>query len=232
MSGSGVWTVLGVPIDSVGAPAGGVACGTELSPAVLRDLGLIGRLAALDAGDLAVRITGPGREEVSGIVGWPSVGAAVTAIRSAVSQLLSEGRRPLVLGGCCTLLMGAAAAARDVLGRVGLAYVDGHVDVYDNRTSPTGEAADMPVAALLGLGWPGLLDTMGATPVVAGRDIVVTGAPSSWRALTRCSLSGSGESWGDGPASLLVEGQHDTAAPSSCGAADRQQKDAPQSASQ
>lgn len=176
MSGSGVWTVLGVPIDSVGAPAGGVACGTERSPAVLRDLGLIHRLAALDAGDLAVRITGPGRDEVSGIVGWPSVGAAVTAIRSAVSQLLSEGRRPLVLGGCCTLLMGAAPAARDVLGRVGLAYVDGHVDVYDNRTSPTGEAADMPVAALLGLGWPGLLATMGAMPVVAGRDIVVMGA--------------------------------------------------------
>ena len=34
----------------------------------------------------------------------------------------------------------------------------------------------MPVAALLGLGWPGLLATMGATPVVAGRDIVVMGA--------------------------------------------------------
>ena len=52
--------------------------------------------------------------------------------------------------------MGAAPAARDVLGRIGLAYIDGHVDIYDHRTSPTGEAADMPVAALLGLGWPEL----------------------------------------------------------------------------
>jgi arginase len=63
-----------------------------------------------------------------------------------------------------------------VLGRVGLAYVDGHVDVYDNRTSPTGEAADMPVAALLGRGWPDLLAAMGAMPVIDGRDMVLMGA--------------------------------------------------------
>jgi arginase len=72
--------------------------------------------------------------------------------------------------------MGAAPAARDVLGRVGLAYVDGHVDVYDNRTSPTGEAADMPVAALLGRGWPDLLSAMGTMPVIDGRDMVLMGA--------------------------------------------------------
>ena len=59
---------------------------------------------------------------------------------------------------------------------LGLAYADGHVDVYDHRTSPTGEAADMPVAGLLGMGWPELIATMGAMPVVDGGDIVVLGA--------------------------------------------------------
>ena len=170
------WTVLGVPVDSAGAPAGDPAFGTELSPAVLRDLGLVGRLAGVDAGDLDVRITGPDRDSVSGIVGWPSVGSVVAATRTAVTGLLADGRRPLLLGGCCTILMGAAPAARDVLGRVGLAYVDGHVDVYDNRTSPTGEAADMPVAALLGRGWPHLLAAMGTMPVIDGQDMVLMGA--------------------------------------------------------
>jgi arginase len=174
--GSQGWTVLGVPVDSVAAPAEGPPFGTELSPAVLRGLGLAGRLAGTDAGDLDVRITGPDRDAVSGIVGWPSVGSVVAATRAAVTGLLADGRRPLLLGGCCTILMGAAPAARDVLGRVGLAYVDGHVDVYDNRTSPTGEAADMPVAALLGRGWPDLLAAMGATPVIDGRDMVLMGA--------------------------------------------------------
>jgi arginase len=174
--GSQGWTVLGVPVDSVAAPAGGPPFGTELAPVVLRDLGLVGQLAGTDAGDLDVRITGPDRDAVSGIVGWPSVGSVVTAIRAAVTGLLADGRRPLLLGGCCTILMGAAPAARDVLGRVGLAYVDGHVDVYDNRTSPTGEAADMPVAALLGRGWPDLLAAMGTMPVIDARDMVLMGA--------------------------------------------------------
>jgi len=176
MGGSRGWTVLGVPVDSVAAPAGGPPFGTELSPAVLRDLGLVGRLKATDAGDLDVRITGPERDAASGIVGWPSVGPVVAATRAAVTGLLADGRRPLLLGGCCTILMGAAPAARDVLGRVGLAYVDGHVDVYDNRTSPTGEAADMPVAALLGRGWPDLLSEMGAMPVIDAADMVLMGA--------------------------------------------------------
>jgi arginase len=170
------WTVLGVPVDSVAAPAGGPLFGTERSPRALRALGLVERLGADDRGDLEVRIVGPGRDPVSGIVGWPSVGATVTSVRTAVASLMRDGHRPLLLGGCCAILMGAAAGARDVLGRVGLAYLDGHVDVYDHRTSPTGEAADMPVAGLLGVGWPGLLATMGDLPVVAAADVVVLGA--------------------------------------------------------
>jgi arginase len=176
MPGNQGWTVIGVPVDSVAAPAGGPPFGTEESPQVLRDLGLVGRLDAVDVGDLDVRITGPDRDEVSGIVGWPSVASVVTGVRTAVTSLLGDGRRPLLLGGCCTILLGASPAARDALGQVGLAYVDGHVDLYDNRTSPTGEAADMPVAALLGRGWPGLLAAMGKTPVLRGQDIVIMGA--------------------------------------------------------
>ena len=33
-----------------------------------------------------------------------------------------------------------------------VAFVDGHVDVYDGHSSPTGEAADMPMSVALGLG--------------------------------------------------------------------------------
>ena len=170
------WTVMGVPVDSVAAPVGGPLFGTEHGPRALRALGLVERLGAEDAGDLDVRIVGPDRDPVSGFVGWPSVGTTTTTVRTAVATMMAPGARPLLLGGCCAILMGAAAGARDVVGRLGLAYVDGHVDVYDHRTSPTGEAADMPVAGLLGIGWPGLLATMGAMPVVAGADVVVLGA--------------------------------------------------------
>jgi arginase len=170
------WTVLGIPIDSVAAPDGGAPFGTEAAPAALRRRGLVARLGADDAGDLDVRVVGPERDWESGLVGWPSLAGCITGIRDGVTTLLDQGRRPFLLGGCCALVMGAAAAARDVLGTIGVVNVDGHIDLYDHLTSPTGEAADVPIAALLGRGWPGLLDTMAPMPVVQGADVVVLGA--------------------------------------------------------
>ncbi len=174
------WTIVGVPIDSVSAPVGGEPFGTELAPAALRELGVVQRLRARDAGDLTTRVVspadGPARDPASGIVGWPSVGAMTTTVRDAVAGLVAAGERPFVLGGCCALVMGAVAGTRDVVGRVGLINVDGHLDLYDHRTSPTGEAADLPLAALLGIGWPGLLQTLGESPVVRAGDVVVVGA--------------------------------------------------------
>jgi len=170
------WTILGVPIDSIGAPAGGPPVGTEQAPRVLRERGVVARLGGTDAGDVTARITGPDRDAATGLVGGTSVAATTTEIRRRTTQLLAEGARPLLLGGCCALLPGALAAARDVLGRVGLVHVDGHLDLYDHRTSPTGEAADLPVAWLLGVGEPGLLAATSPTPVLDAGDLMVLGA--------------------------------------------------------
>jgi arginase len=70
--------------------------------------------------------------------------------------------------------VGALAAARDVYGRVGLAYLDGHFDLYDGVTSPTGEAADMPVSVALGFGPDAWRDAVGGASV-AGSDVVLLG---------------------------------------------------------
>ena len=66
----------------------------------------------------------------------------------------------------------------------GLVYVDGHLDLYDHVSSPTGEAADMPTAAVLGIGEPGLLAAIGA-PVVTSDRLAVIGAhdPEEWPAV-------------------------------------------------
>ena len=152
------FTLLGVPIDSVGRDGG-----TELAPAALRELG-IADLTDGDAGDVDVRIRGEFRDPATGILASDDVLAASAAIRRDVAALLTEGSRPLIAGGCCAELPGALAAARDVLGRVGLAYLDGHFDLYDGRTSPTGEAADMPVSVALGFGpeaWTDAVDGAG-----------------------------------------------------------------------
>jgi arginase len=141
------WTAIGVPVDSVGR-----AGGTEHAPAALREQGLLDRIGARDRGDLDVRIRDDVRDPETGIVGAADVLDVTVAVRAAVREAIAAGERPLVLGGCCSLVPGALAGLRDATGPAGVAYVDGHVDVYDGRTSPTGEAADMPLAVAFGFG--------------------------------------------------------------------------------
>jgi arginase len=158
------FALIGVPIDSVGRSGG-----TELAPGVLRALGLTDALGGEDRGDLDVRIRGEERDAETGIVASPDVLETTEAIRSAVATAISEGSRPFLVGGCCAELPGALAGARDAIGEVGLAYVDGHLDLYDGVTSPTGEAADMPVAVALGFGPRRWVERAGGASIASGR---------------------------------------------------------------
>lgn len=170
---TGRFTILGVPIDSVGLGRA-EAHGTELSPRAVRAAGL-GRLGWDDAGDLDVRIPSHDRDPATGLVGIDGVLSTTSTLRSAVADVVADGRRPFVLGGCCALLPGALAGARDVLGELGLVYVDGHLDFYDGVTSPTGEAADMPIAVILGEGPAPWVASVGPTPVIAPSAIAILG---------------------------------------------------------
>ena len=162
------WVAIGVPIDSVGR-----AGGTEHAPAALRRAGLVERLGIADRGDLDVRIRGEERDAETGIVGSPDVLAMTGVVREAIREMVAAGERPLVLGGCCSLVPGALAGVRDAAGAVGIASVDGHVDVYDGETSPTGEGADMPLAVAFGLGPAGWVDASGGPSTDPGKAVIL-----------------------------------------------------------
>lgn len=166
-----VSAVVGVPFDCTGRFAG-----CERLPAALRAAGLVERLGVRDVGNLQVVVADPRRNPATGIVGFRDQVAASGVIREGVGALLEQGERPLLLGGDCPLLIGAIAAARRWAGRVGLAFVDGHLDFYDGQSSPTGEAADMELAILFGVGPKELTDLSGDSPLVAAEDAVVLGA--------------------------------------------------------
>jgi len=116
----------------------------------MREAGVVDLLGARDAGDLDVHIRDERRDPETGVVGSGDVLAMTATVRSAVRETVAAGERPFVLGGCCSLVPGAMAGVRDVSGTLGVANVDGHVDVYDGGSSPTGEAADMPIGVALG----------------------------------------------------------------------------------
>jgi arginase len=162
-------TFVGVPVDSVGRSGG-----TEHAPEALRELDLVEVLGGPDRGDLDVRIRGEERDPVTGIVASPDVLATTATLREAVAGAISDGARPFLSGGCCSEVPGALAGARDALGRVGLAYLDGHLDLYDGTTSPTGEAADMPISVALGHGPAAWVEEAGGASL-APRDAAVVG---------------------------------------------------------
>jgi arginase len=167
---SAPWTAIGVPIDSVGRMGG-----TEGAPAAVREHDLLARIGAEDRGDLDVRIRGEGRDTATGVIGIADTLSTTQTVRSAVREVVAGGARPLLLGGCCALVPGALAGLRDAVGACGVAYVDGHVDVYDGTTSPTGEGADMPMSVAFGLGPEAWVQAAGGASV-APADVVVLGA--------------------------------------------------------
>jgi len=64
--------------------------------------------------------------------------------------MLQVNRFPLVLGGDHSLAMGTVAGLLDILGDVGVLWIDAHGDINTPETSPSGNIHGMPVAAMLG----------------------------------------------------------------------------------
>ncbi len=176
--------LIGVPVDS-----SGVGGGLEIGPVVLRRLGLREAVgAARDFNDMPVRIRGD-RDRKTGVIGFASVAEMTAEVRRQVGAALAEGLVPVLIGGCCSYLPGALAGARDALGRISLAYVDGHIDLYDGRTSPTGELADMPLGIVLGRGPGAFAPLMGAPAVIDAADVALLGARDAQDAIGFGSVS-------------------------------------------
>lgn len=165
----GPLTLLGVPIDSVGTSGG-----TELGPGALRDA--LGSDRFEDAGDTRQNVRGLERDTENGWLAFENIVSMTAEVRERVAGLVSEGKTPVLLGGCCALVPGALAGARDATGEIGLAYFDGHLDLFTGQTSPTGEGADFPVAAALGLAPEKLLEAIGRTPIADPARIALIGA--------------------------------------------------------
>lgn len=164
------WRLIGVPIDCVGLPGG-----TELAPTALRDAGLVSATGVEDLGDTDIRLTTPDRDPDTGVVAHTDVVAMTREVRSRVAAAGDADHPLLVIGGCCTLLPAVVGGIRQTGADVGLVYFDGHIDLYDGTTSPTGEAADMPLAVLLGHGPASWQDAAGPGAQLQPTDVTLLG---------------------------------------------------------
>jgi len=72
-------------------------------------------------------------------------------IQEAVEQTLKAGRRPLLLGGECSLIAGSLAPALDRIPNLRLAFFDAHGDFNTPETSPSQYLGGMCFAHVCGL---------------------------------------------------------------------------------
>ena len=163
------FVLIGAPIDCEAVPGG--CC---VAPTILRQLGLRDAIGAkADLNDMPVRILDATRDPSTGIMGYPSVKHLTREARSQIGKIVRSGDIPVVQGGCCSVLVGAVAGAKDVRDDIAVVYVDGHMDLYTGETSPEGLFADMPSAILLGYGPPDLTDAMGTQALLEPEDLVL-----------------------------------------------------------
>lgn len=155
--------------------------GCGKAPGALRDHGLVSRLAARDAGCLTPPRYDPGDwRPGDGVCQADRVAAYTVRLADRVSAMLAAGEFPLVLGGDCSILLGAGLALHrhaERLGRrLGLVFVDGHSDFRHPGNSPyVGAAAGEDLALITGRGQVELAGIEHRRPYLRDSDVVVLG---------------------------------------------------------
>ncbi|MFE6994808.1 arginase family protein [Microbacterium sp. NPDC057659] len=149
-------------------PERGAVPGAAKAPEALREAGLHQRMQRAGAVDAGVVLPGRYVEDEGRAPGAPrNLEAMVVHTRRLAQRLVAlraEQRVPLVLGGDCSILLGAGLASR-ALGGGGLIHLDGHTDFRHPGNDPAcGAVAGEDLAAAIGLHSPELSDIDGLGP--------------------------------------------------------------------
>ena len=163
-------SVLGVPTS-----AGSHNPGQEKAPAAWRAAGLIGELqgAGLDVEDRGDLEATPYRpvEPDGGLRDTDRVAEVIRRVAAEVAAIRAAGRLPLVLGGDCTITLGAL----DGFGGGGLVYFDGDADLTTPERSASAVADTMGMTHMLGGGSPRLARLGSRYPLLRPGQVVLFG---------------------------------------------------------
>jgi arginase len=151
--------------------------GCAKAPEALREAGLFRRFGELGAIDAGVVMAGRYADDATPGVLRNQSGIIEHARRLAdrIGGLREAGHVPLVIGGDCSLLVGAGIALRRS-GRHGLVHLDGHTDFrHPGNSTHCASLAGEDLAAAVGLHWPAVADIDGLSPYFSPEDVVHAG---------------------------------------------------------
>ena len=160
-------------------PQPGAVPGTSKAPEALREAGLHARLAGLGAADGGVVLPGRYLDDArAGVARSRNQDAVLDHARRLAARISGEldaGHTPLILGGDCSLLIGAGLALRPH-GRHGLIHLDGHTDFrHPGNSTECFSLAGEDLAAAVGLHWPAIAGLDGGGPYFRPADTVHIG---------------------------------------------------------
>jgi arginase len=149
--------------------------GVQEAPSVLLEMGLGVGLGIERRLRLEPPAYDPRRDPETHLLNAAGLLAYTQELAREVWNTLEDKYVPLLLGGDCSILLGPALALKE-RGRYGLLFVDGHMDYWNARLEPNGEAASMDLALVTGNG-PALLSNIdGLGPYFRPEDCVAYGA--------------------------------------------------------
>jgi arginase len=148
--------------------------GVDRLPQALLENRLAERVGARYAGRVEPLAYSDERDAATGTLNARAIADWSPRLADAIGRVLDASEFPLVLGGDCSILLGAMLALNR-RGRFGLLFIDGHADFYQPSANPNGEAASMDLAFATGYGPALLTDLEHRGPLVRPADTVAFG---------------------------------------------------------
>jgi arginase len=164
-----------VPAIAVACGAGAHDCGCKDGPAAFRDYWI------RKAGSSAWLAWEPAPGNLYTELGAPVDVVARTGrwLAWTTRRLAQCRKRFLVIGGDHSCAIGTwIGAAEGLRARLGLVWIDAHMDMHVPETSPSGAINGMALAALVGYGAPELTALSHGRETIAPRNICLIGARS------------------------------------------------------
>ncbi|WP_256106035.1 arginase family protein [Streptomyces sp. ODS05-4] len=157
-------------------PAPGAVPGCHKLAGALRDNGIVRRLGAREGGVVvAPRYDRGDWQEGDGVFNAAALAAYTRKLADRLGPHLAAGDFPLVLGGDCSIQLGASLALKR-LGRYGLAAVDASADFrHTGNSAHVGAAAGEELAIATGRGQDDLADLDGLRPYLRDEDVRLFG---------------------------------------------------------
>ncbi|MCX5193467.1 arginase family protein [Streptomyces sp. NBC_00249] len=175
-------------------PAPGAVPGVYKLAGALREQGLLQRLGARDGGVVVPpRYDRGDWKEGDGTFHAAPLARYTVTLADRIEKHLRAGEFPVVLGGDCSIQLGAALAMRR-LGRYGLAAIDGSADFrHPGNTAvngPVGAAGGEELALSTGRGRRELTDLEGLRPYLREEDVRLFGLRDGDPDLTELAEAG------------------------------------------